>query len=90
VAEAAQQAEIARARRGVLTRPRGGAPDVVVAVDGCQVHLEDGWHEVKVGRAALLGAALRTDHRSMVDPFVRLSVTFGANERPAQLGRQRS
>jgi len=64
VAEAAQQEEIARARRGDLTRPPGGARDVVVAVDGCQVHLEDAWHEMKVGRAAPLGPALRTDHRA--------------------------
>jgi len=64
VAEAAQQEEIARARRGDLTRPPGGARDMVVAVDGCQVHLEDAWHEMKVGRAAPLGPALRTDHRA--------------------------
>jgi len=64
VAEAAQQEEVARARRGDLTRPPGGAPDVVVAVDGCQVHLDDGGHEMKVGRAAPLGPATRTDHRS--------------------------
>jgi len=64
VAEAAQQEEIARARRGDLTRPPGGARDMVVAVDGCQVHLQDAWHEMKVGRAAPLGPALRHDHRS--------------------------
>jgi len=64
VAEAAQQEEMARARRGELTRPPGGAPDVVVAVDGCLVQLDDGWHEMKVGRAAPLGPATRTDHRS--------------------------
>jgi len=64
VAEAAQQEEIARARRGDLTRPPGGARDMVVAVDGCQVHLQDAWHEMKVGRAAPLGPALRTDHRA--------------------------
>jgi len=64
VAEAAQQEEIARARRGELARPAGGATDVVVAVDGCQAPLLDGWHEVKVGRAAALGPATRTDHRS--------------------------
>jgi len=64
VAEAAQQEEVARARRGDLTRPPGGATAMVVAVDGCQVHLEDGWHDMKVGRAAPLGPALRTDHRT--------------------------
>ncbi len=64
VAEAAQQEEVARARRGALTRPPGGAADLVVAVDGCQVHLRDGWHEMKVGRAAPLGPGMRTDHRT--------------------------
>ncbi len=64
VAEAAQQEEIDRARRGVLTRPAGGARDVVLAVDGCQVLLLDGWHDMKVGRAAPLGPATRTDHRT--------------------------
>ena len=37
---------------------------MVVAVDGCQVHLDDAWHEIKVGRVAPLGPARRTDHRS--------------------------
>ena len=64
VAEAAQQAEVARARRGDLTRPAGGATTMVVAVDGCQAPLTDGWHEVKVGRAAPPGPAPRTDRRS--------------------------
>ncbi|MDQ6746859.1 MAG: ISKra4 family transposase [Candidatus Dormibacteraeota bacterium] len=64
VAEAAQQEDIGRARGGALTRPAGGATDVVLAVDGCQVPLRDGWHEMKVGRAAPLGPAQRTDHRT--------------------------
>jgi len=64
VAEAAQQEDIDRARRGVLTRPAEGARDVVLAVDGCHVLLLDGWHEMKVGRAAPLGPATRTDHRT--------------------------
>ena len=64
VAEAAQQEAIARAQHGTLERPPGGAPDVVVAVDGCQAHLEDGWHEIKVGRVGPLGPALHTDRRS--------------------------
>jgi len=64
VAEAAQQEDSDRARRGVLTRPAGGARAVVLAVDGCHVLLLDGWHEMKVGRAAPLGPATRTDHRT--------------------------
>jgi hypothetical protein len=64
VAEAAQQEEINRAQGGRLPRPLRGAVDLVVAVDGCQVLLEDGWHEMKVGRVAPLGPALQTDARS--------------------------
>jgi hypothetical protein len=64
VAEAEQQAAIAQAQQGRLGRPAQGAPDVVVAVDGCQVPLDDGWHEMKVGRVAPLGPALRHDARS--------------------------
>jgi hypothetical protein len=64
VAEAEQQADIAQAQQGRLLRPAHGAPDVVVAVDGCQVPLDDGWHEMKVGRVAPLGPALRHDARS--------------------------
>lgn len=37
---------------------------MVVAVDCGQVPLTDGWHEMKVGRAAPLGPATRTDRRS--------------------------
>jgi hypothetical protein len=36
----------------------------VVAVDGCQVPLDDGWHEMKVGRVAPLGPAVQHDPRS--------------------------
>jgi Uncharacterised protein family (UPF0236) len=64
VAEAEQQAAIAQAQQGRLPRPAHGAVDVVVAVDGCQVPLDDGWHEIKVGRVAPLGPALRHDARS--------------------------
>jgi len=37
---------------------------VVLAVDGCQTPLQDGWHEMKVGRVAPLGPATRTDHHT--------------------------
>jgi hypothetical protein len=64
VAEAQQQAAITQAQQGRLARPAQGATDVVVAVDGCQVPLDDGWHEMKVARVAPLGPALRHDLRS--------------------------
>jgi hypothetical protein len=64
VAEAAQQAAIAQAQQGRLPRPAHGAGDVVVALDGCQVPLDDGWQEMKVGRVAPLGPTLRHEARS--------------------------
>jgi hypothetical protein len=64
VAEAEQQAASAQAQQGRLPRPAQGATDVVVAVDGCQVPLDDGWQEMKVGRVAPLGPALRHAARS--------------------------
>jgi hypothetical protein len=36
----------------------------VVAGDGCQVPLDDGWPQMKVGRVAPRGPALRHDARS--------------------------
>src|ERR687886_639228 len=64
VAEAEQQAAIRQAQQGRLPWPGQGAPEVVVAVDGCQAPLDDGWHEMKVGRVAPLGPALRHDARA--------------------------
>jgi hypothetical protein len=64
VAEAAQQAAISQAQQGRLPRPLHGAVDVVVAVDGCQVPLDDGWQEMKVGRVAPLGPAVQHEARS--------------------------
>jgi hypothetical protein len=64
VAAAEQQAVSAQAQQGCLVRPAQGAPEVVVAGDGGQVPLEDGWPEMKVGRVAPLGPALRHDARS--------------------------
>jgi hypothetical protein len=63
-AEARPQEAIAQAQRGVLGRPPGGVAAVVVAVDGCQVPLEDGWQEMKGGRVAPLGPAVQTAHRA--------------------------
>lgn len=67
VAEAEQQALIARARRGERIGPlvAADAPDrpaaLVVAVDGVHAPVGDGWQEVKVSRVAPLGPALRAD-----------------------------
>jgi hypothetical protein len=70
VAEAAEQAAMARAQAGheplpreeVRVLPEGAA--LLVEVDGAQVHLADDWHEAKVGLAAALGPTTRTDPES--------------------------
>jgi hypothetical protein len=63
VAEADQQADMARARAG--QRPPVTAPSetglLAVAVDGVQVPHRDGWHEIKVGTLAPLGPAVQVD-----------------------------
>jgi hypothetical protein len=64
VAEMEQQAAIAQAQQGQVQPDGAGAAVLVVEVDGVQVHLDDAWHEMKVGRVAPLGPALQTDKRS--------------------------
>lgn len=64
VAETEQQAAIAQAQHGQVQPDGAGTAVLVVEVDGCQVHLDDAWHEMKVGRVAPLGPALQTDPRS--------------------------
>jgi hypothetical protein len=65
VAEAEEQATIARAQVGrepveeTVALPAGAA--LVVEADGAMVHLDDDWHEVKVGLAAPLGPTSRVD-----------------------------
>ena len=63
VAEADQQAAMARARAG--QRPAVTAPSetglLAVAVDGVQVPHRDGWHEIKVGTLAPLGPGVQAD-----------------------------
>ncbi|MDQ6747766.1 MAG: ISKra4 family transposase, partial [Candidatus Dormibacteraeota bacterium] len=59
VAEAAQQATIAALRQGQTPPAPEGAALVAVEVDGVQVPLLDGWHEMKVGRVAPLEPRLR-------------------------------
>jgi len=67
VAEAEEQAAMARAQAGcdplppeqVRALPQGAG--LLVEVDGAQVHLDDDWHEAKVGLAAPLGPTTTTD-----------------------------
>ena len=48
VAEAEQQAAVQRARRGEERPGRAISETLVLAVDGCMVHVDKAWHEVKV------------------------------------------
>ncbi|HKC76299.1 MAG TPA: hypothetical protein VKF37_19170 [Chloroflexota bacterium] len=64
VAETEQQAAIAQAQQGLGQPDTDGTPVLVVEVDGVQVHLDDAWHEMKVGRVAPLGPAVQTEKRS--------------------------
>jgi hypothetical protein len=62
VAEAEQQAAMTLAQAGEELPPAELAPaQLVVAVDGVQVHTEGDWHEMKVGVVAPLGPATWTD-----------------------------
>lgn len=67
VAEAEEQAAMAKAQTGrdplpqdaVQALPQGAG--LLIEVDGAQVHLDDDWHEVKVGLAAPLGSTTTID-----------------------------
>lgn len=65
VAEAEEQAAVARVQHGDEPVPAdavvAGGAILAVEVDGAQVHLDDAWHEVKVGVVAPLGPACRVD-----------------------------
>lgn len=66
VAEAEQQDAIAalQADRREAEQPAASAQTLLVEVDGVQVWERDGWHEMKIGRAAPLGPATHTDPRT--------------------------
>lgn len=79
VAEAEEQAALARAQAGddplpkeeVRALPHGAG--LLVEVDGAQVHLDDDWHEAKVGLAASLGP------QTAIDPDTgRETLTLGS------------
>ena len=64
VCEAEQQDGIHALRDGRRPEPGGGVDTLLVEVDGVQVWECDGWHEMKIGRAAPLGPATHTDPRT--------------------------
>ncbi len=93
VVEAEVQAAIRRAQQhqeiwpaaASARRPRSDVPAMlVVEVDGVQVHLDDAWHEMKVGRAAPLGPALQYDKRSGRTHFALGPSAFCAGLEPAE------
>jgi hypothetical protein len=62
VAEAEQQAAMAAAQADhEPPPPEGGPAQLLVAVDGVQVHTDGDWHEMKVGVVAPLGPDTWTD-----------------------------
>lgn len=88
VAEAAQQAAIARGQRGEEPVPVAAvvAADaiLVVEVDGCQVHLDDAWHEMKVGVVGPLGPATRLDEQTGRRTLVPGPASYCAGVEPAE------
>jgi hypothetical protein len=75
VAEAEQQAAIARAQAGQAPAADAGETSpaaLVVEVDGVHVHAGGDWHEMKVGLVAPLGPATRT-----VTETGRVALTLG-------------
>jgi hypothetical protein len=61
VAEAAHQDAIIAVQVGRSSLSGDGVQTLLVEVDGVQVQERDGWHEMKIGRAAPLGPATHTD-----------------------------
>jgi hypothetical protein len=90
VAEAEQQARIARAQRGqpLAPRPLGAdemaSPLLVVQVDGVPVPLVGAWHELKVSRVAPLGPALGVDPETGRTPLALGPSSYGAGLEPAE------
>jgi hypothetical protein len=89
VAEREEQELIARAQAGrePLDRPvtvaAGSA--LLVEADGVQVHLDDDWHETKVGLAAPLGPATHTDAQSGRTTLVTGRPSYCAGFEPAEM-----
>jgi len=89
VAEGEEQALIARAQAGreplgAPVPPAAGAA-LLVEADGAQVHLDDAWHEVKVGLAAPLGPATHTDPKTGRTTLVTGRPSYCAGFEPAEV-----
>jgi hypothetical protein len=90
VAEAEQQAAMARAQGGQEPVPtaevrQAGAGVLAVEVDGAMVHLQKEWHEVKVGVVAPLGPGEETDKDSGRVRLELAGQSYCAGLEPAEL-----
>jgi hypothetical protein len=89
VAEAEEQALVRRAQAGdeplavPTALPTGAA--LLVEIDGALVHLDDDWHEVKVGLAAPLGPTTRTDPKTGRETRVMGKPSYCAGFEPAEM-----
>lgn len=89
VAEAEEQAAMSRAQAGrepldaTAALPTGAA--LLVEIDGAMVHLEDDWHEVKVGLAAPLGPATHVDPKTKRETRVMGKPSYCAGFEPAEM-----
>ena len=61
VAEKEQQLAVAKAERGEEQPGPAAAETLVVAVDGCMVHVDGAWHEAKVAVCAPCGPNMEAD-----------------------------
>ena len=86
VAEGEAQAVIGPAQTGAVpptgTLPAGAA--LLVEADGAMVHLDDDWHEVKVGLAAPLGPATQIDSDTQRARLVVGPAAYCAGLEPAE------
>ena len=86
VAEAEDQAMICQAQAGYAppTGPCAAGAALLVEVDGAMVHLDDDWHEVKVGLAAPLGPRTQTDPETQRERRVMGAPDYCAGLEPAE------
>jgi hypothetical protein len=89
VAEDVEQEAVARAQAEREPLPTESAVPtraaLLVEVDGAMVHLDDDWHEVKVGLAAPLGPATHTDPKTGRATLVMGPPSYGAGFETAEL-----
>lgn len=89
VAEAEAQAAIARVQAGKEPWPAAmvvppASSVLAVAVDGLQVHLGDGWHEMKTGVVAPLGPQTSVDEETGRTVLRRGASSYCAGLEPAE------